>query len=365
MDKLKNYALLLCTLLFSLSFAACSDDDDPVYQGDPYPEELIGTWYYTSDVYVTFNSNGTGTLTMPADYSEANKMDAAPTAATTPSEAAAKVKSKILAVSSGAVSYSFTFSYEASTNTLQISFNNLIEKYIITSISSSQLVLTSTEGSVKTYTKNSSEDEDSESDSADTSTSDTIPSSLIETWSIAGTALFTINDDGTITFASDDTPVTMPYTYDANTGAVSVGGEVFLYVMDVVNNVLFAQMPDTEGVLDTYTFFPLTTADEWTIADISTLIGKNWYVAMEGLEVNLYFESSSTGVMTGVGDNSGTESFTYTYDTETKMVTFTIDSNGQKYYFEIYCLTDWHLIVMNYDDDPESEGDLLEMVAIE
>lgn len=63
MEKIKNlkyYAMMLIVALTSLSFAACSDDDDD-FGGD---SELVGLWTdYERDnieaIYIRFNSDGT------------------------------------------------------------------------------------------------------------------------------------------------------------------------------------------------------------------------------------------------------------------------------------------------------------------
>lgn len=56
-----SFLALLSLIMCSMAFVACGSD------GDEIPSNLVGDWYGYSDkrsVYVTFNSNGTGTMEM-------------------------------------------------------------------------------------------------------------------------------------------------------------------------------------------------------------------------------------------------------------------------------------------------------------
>ncbi|MDO4929578.1 MAG: hypothetical protein Q4E59_00435 [Bacteroidales bacterium] len=329
MDKLKNYALLLCTLLFSLSFVACDDDDDPAKSN--IPAALIGTWYYAENVTVTFNSDGTGAKTMPADYAEnPNATD-------------------------NLVSYPFTYTYVDSTKTIQAVYDGMIEVFTITSVSSDKLVLTSSGGIVQSFYKNK----------ADIVTPSTI-AELTGAWAWATDTLFIFNPDTTVTVNPYGTTYTTSYTYDASTGAVYLPeyDVTFLYVVDIIDGVLYCKMPTTDGELPLFTFFAITD-EEWTVGDVSKLTSKTWYTAESGTETTFVFNADGTGSSTlTIQGQTATQAFTYTYDETTKLLTVTI-SGDEPYRVTLYNLTDTRLVGYVYDNEDEDDNYWIEMAGLD
>ncbi|MDO4929577.1 MAG: hypothetical protein Q4E59_00430 [Bacteroidales bacterium] len=322
MDKLKNYALLLCTLLFSLSFAAC-DDDEPEVKSN-IPAALIGTWYYAENNYVTFNSDGTGSWTLPTDSTTTN-------------------------------SYPFTCTYVDSTKTLILVYEGVTNEFTLTSVSSSKLVLTNKNGRVQSYYKNV----------ADIEPQYSIADLIGTSWGWANTPYLTFNADTIVTYlASDGNTYTARFAYDAETGAVYFphNGKTLLYLVDIIGDAIYFKTENANKEMLLSSFF--TILDEWSIADISTLVGKTWYIADSGTEVILTFNSDSTGklIQTEKGDVEA-EDFTYTYDATTKILI--LDTHdGDPIIATLYHLSDTRLVYYIPNNVYEGDSLWMEMIAL-
>ena len=87
--------MLLMLILIGVS--SCSNEDENIGN---IPSQLIKTWYMGEGTYITFNADGTGVYTETDEISTAKLMRRTDTRTTD--------------------TYSFTYSYEESTQTLTI-----------------------------------------------------------------------------------------------------------------------------------------------------------------------------------------------------------------------------------------------------
>lgn len=98
--------MLLMLILIGVS--SCSNEDENIGN---IPSQLIKTWYMGEGTYITFNADGTGVYTETDEISTAKLMRRTGTRTTD--------------------TYSFTYSYEESTQTLTIHIDGDVMRWTI------------------------------------------------------------------------------------------------------------------------------------------------------------------------------------------------------------------------------------------
>lgn len=218
--------LAVCALLCA-GFASCSSDDDEP-DGDSVPAELIGTWNFDDELYLTFNKNGQG-YAEGYLYDEDEDYDAARRLST---RAASMQR------------VNFTYTYNAATRQLALTMQGETEVFTIQSLSASQLVLLDEDGDEMTGTK---------SQSSDSETTTVDMSKIYGTWEYYTLSMsFSKNPNVfTITY-SDEESESMSYTISGNVITFEDGS--VMTVVSVTDTKLTVKGFRIEGVETTLTF---------------------------------------------------------------------------------------------------------------
>lgn len=120
--------MLLMLILIGVS--SCSNEDENIGN---IPSQLIKTWYMGEGTYITFNADGTGVYTETDEISTAKLMRRTGTRATD--------------------TYSFTYSYEESTQTLTIHIDGDVMRWTIVTLTDDTLKIKDEEGELITLKK--------------------------------------------------------------------------------------------------------------------------------------------------------------------------------------------------------------------
>lgn len=137
-------AVVAVSALLCAGFVSCSSDDDDS-DDSGVPAELIGTWNFDDELYLTFNKNGQG-------YAEGYLYD---------EDDEESAPRRLITRAASMQRVNFTYTYNASTRQLALTMQGETEVFTIKSLSSSQLVLMDEDGEEMTGTKSQSSDSES------------------------------------------------------------------------------------------------------------------------------------------------------------------------------------------------------------
>lgn len=230
--------MLLMLILIGVS--SCSNEDENIGN---IPSQLIKTWYMGEGTYITFNADGTGVYTETDEISTAKLMRRTGTRATD--------------------TYSFTYSYEESTQTLTIHIDGDVMRWTIVTLTDDTLKIKDEEGELITLKKDA------------TSEPDIDITLLYNTWISETQDIYTFNNDGNGTYkAKEETSANdITYEYDEANKLLTlhrVNGKVVRWtILSLTNDTL--KVKDNDGQELTLTVYTNTA---W----IELLYGK-WGIA--------------------------------------------------------------------------------------
>ena len=240
--------MLLMLILIGVS--SCSNEDENIGN---IPSQLIKTWYMGEGTYITFNADGTGVITFNADgtgvYTETDEISTAKLMRRTGTRATD--------------TYSFTYSYEESTQTLTIHIDGDVMRWTIVTLTDDTLKIKDEEGELITLKKDA------------TSEPDIDITLLYNTWISETQDIYTFNNDGNGTYkAKEETSANdITYEYDEANKLLTlhrVNGKVVRWtILSLTNDTL--KVKDNDGQELTLTVYTNTA---W----IELLYGK-WGIA--------------------------------------------------------------------------------------
>lgn len=230
--------MLLMLILIGVS--SCSNEDENI---ENIPSQLIKTWYMGEGTYITFNADGTGVYTETDEISTAKLMRRTGTRTTD--------------------TYSFTYSYEESTQTLTIHIDGDVMRWTIVTLTDDTLKIKDEEGELITLKKDA------------TSEPNIDITLLYNTWISETQDIYTFNNDGNGTYkAKEETSANdITYEYDEANKLLTlhrVNGKVVRWtILSLTNDTL--KVKDNDGQELTLTVYTNTA---W----IELLYGK-WGIA--------------------------------------------------------------------------------------
>lgn len=217
--------MLLMLILIGVS--SCSNEDENIGN---IPSQLIKTWYMGEGTYITFNADGTGVYTETDEISTAKLMRRTGTRATD--------------------TYSFTYSYEESTQTLTIHIDGDVMRWSIVTLTDDTLKIKDEEGELITLKKDA------------TSEPDIDITLLYNTWISETQDIYTFNNDGNGTYkAKEETSANdITYEYDEANKLLTlhrVNGKVVRWtILSLTNDTL--KVKDNDGQELTLTVYTNT-----------------------------------------------------------------------------------------------------------
>lgn len=217
--------MLLMLILIGVS--SCSNEDENIGN---IPSQLIKTWYMGEGTYITFNADGTGVYTETDEISTAKLMRRTDTRTTD--------------------TYSFTYSYEESTQTLTIHIDGDIMRWTIVTLTDDTLKIKDEEGELITLKKDA------------TSEPDIDITLLYNTWISETQDIYTFNNDGNGTYkAKEETSANdITYEYDEANKLLTlhrVNGKVVRWtILSLTNDTL--KVKDNDGQELTLTVYTNT-----------------------------------------------------------------------------------------------------------
>lgn len=340
--------MLLMLILIGVS--SCSNEDENIGN---IPSQLIKTWYMGEGTYITFNADGTGVYTETDEISTAKLMRRTGTRATD--------------------TYSFTYSYEESTQTLTIHIDGDVMRWTIVTLTDDTLKIKDEEGELITLKKNA------------TSEPDIDITLLYNTWISETQDIYTFNNDGNgtykakeetsandITYEYDEAnklftlheveemePYTVPFKYDAYNRIYFFENESwsggFWQVKQVTQDILSIDVFSSDGENLTkessMTLFRIPEPDELVVGDESLLYGDEWtsFDLDDGTPMVCQFRQNFSDVIWTEDGESMT--FNYTYNTDSHKLTLT--EGGETVVFTITKLTDRIMYLESIDEDGE------------
>lgn len=215
--------MLLMLILIGVS--SCSNEDENIGN---IPSQLIKTWYMGEGTYITFNADGTGVYTETDEISTAKLMRRTGTRTTD--------------------TYSFTYSYEESTQTLTIHIDGDVMRWTIVTLTDDTLKIKDEEGELITLKKDA------------TSEPDIDITLLYNTWISETQDIYTFNNDGNGTYkAKEETSANdITYEYDEANKQLTlhrVNGKVVRWtILSLTNDTLKVKDNDRQELtLTVYT----------------------------------------------------------------------------------------------------------------
>lgn len=236
--------MLLMLILIGVS--SCSNEDENIGN---IPSQLIKTWYMGEGTYITFNADGTGVYTETDEISTAKLMRRTGTRTTD--------------------TYSFTYSYEESTQTLTIHIDGDVMRWTIVTLTDDTLKIKDEEGELITLKKDA------------TSEPDIDITLLYNTWISETQDIYTFNNDGNGTYkAKEETSANdITYEYDEANKQLTlhrVNGKVVRWtILSLTNDTL--KVKDNDGQELTLTVYTNTA---W----IELLYGKWGFLGKPSIE---------------------------------------------------------------------------------
>lgn len=179
MRVLKLTSTLMLLMLILIGVSSCSNEDENIGN---IPSQLIKTWYMGEGTYITFNADGTGVYTETDEISTAKLMRRTGTRATD--------------------TYSFTYSYEESTQTLTIHIDGDVMRWTIVTLTDDTLKIKDEEGELITLKKDA------------TSEPDIDITLLYNTWISETQDIYTFNNDGNGTYKAKEETSANDITYE-------------------------------------------------------------------------------------------------------------------------------------------------------
>ena len=217
--------MLLMLILIGVS--SCSNEDENIGN---IPSQLIKTWYMGEGTYITFNADGTGVYTETDEISTAKLMRRTDTRTTD--------------------TYSFTYSYEESTQTLTIHIDGDVMRWTIVTLTDDTLKIKDEEGELITLKKDA------------TSEPDIDITLLYNTWISETQDIYTFNNDGNGTYkAKEETSANdITYEYDEANKLLTlhrVNGKIVRWtILSLTNDTL--KVKDNDGQELTLTVYTNT-----------------------------------------------------------------------------------------------------------
>lgn len=317
----KVFALMFTTLA-CVVITACSSDDEE----DSAASEIVGTWIMDDDVSITFNANNTGYITALADDED-------------------YTFAKSLTRAAQTQTISFTYNYDASARKLTMTAYGETETWTDVSITDGVLYATDSDGDRITAVKQGSD--------TVVVTGDIDISKLYGTWINGNTTLtFTENTIHHVEYDGDETiSETYTYSYDETSHTLTILGEGTLTITALTDSRLSLKGYTIDGVPNQ----TITCARKGIeVGDKSLLYGKTWKLSAD--EMWLTFKSDGTGTISFYDEEDGKESFSTTWDYDSKTKTITIYVQGTKVMSLILTglTSDVFLCILSDDESDES-----------